>query len=282
MLNRWIGILTLAAMLVANAAIFTRDVLPHWLPAEPPPTDAVTLGQNERRTVQVGIYNEAGRSLGTSWTEASRSIFGIVTVTTTTMLEPLLLPSGIKTPRVRVETQLVYRDDKPLIDELTFEMHGLGMPISLEGAAMPTREFACKWRVGPHTGDILLDTPAPEALGDVIRPFDRLPGLYVGQSWRLKLLDPLAQMIPSIKDVGLELEPVVIRVTGKTTIEHRGREVEVFVVEGNGAKAYAADDGRVLRQEVNIPFLGRLILLDEPYDEEARENARMRAPRRER
>ena len=48
----------------------------------------------------------------------------------------------------------------------------------------------------------------------------------------------------------------------------------VYLVEGGGAKAWVEPDtGRVLRQEVTVPILGRLILLDEPYDAEALKHA---------
>lgn len=276
MLNRWIGILSAAGMIVAHAAIVTRDVVPDWFAGDPPPSDAVLFCPGEERFVQVGIYDDAGRTLGRSWTSSKRpGVGGFVFVSTRTILHPLYLPGGVTTPRVRIETHLTYRANTAQVDQLDFKMFGLGVPIWLNAQAMPSGEFPGQWRVGPKSGKFGLDSMAPAALGDVIRPFDRLPDLYVGRCWRLKLLDPLAQMLPQLDAAGLRPDAVMIKVTGRKVIEHRGRRVETFVVEveGGGARAWVGPDGRVLKQEVNVPLLGRLILRDEPYDEQARQQA---------
>jgi hypothetical protein len=279
MLNRWIGILSAGAMLLANVALFTHDVLPHWAPNDAPPTDAQLLSPGEHRYAQVGIFDREGRCLGRSWTRSHRkSAGGLLQILTTTLLEPLGLPGGILTPRVRFETELTYRPEDVRLDEVDFDMYGLGWPISLKGEAMSTGEFAGRWQVGTQRGNFILDTGAPAALGDVIRPFDRLPRLHVGQTWRVELLDPLSHILPQLKGSGLELEPLVIRVTGKETIQHAGQSVETFVVNGGAAVAYVTEDGRVLRQEVELPLLGHLVLLDELYTPELLDNAKRAAP----
>ncbi len=271
MLNRWIGILAAIGMGLANAAVFWRDVLPDWAAGDPPPSEGALLRPDEERRAQVGIYDDQGRNLGYSWTHSRRlGHSGIVHVRTATVLMPLRLPGGMSTPPVQIETELTYQPDQARVDDLKFSMHGLGIPITLHGEAMPTGEFPFDWQVGPHRGQVILDSRTPAALGDVIRPFDRLPELYVGRSWRVKLLDPLSQIIPELKSVGLDLQPVLVRVTGMEVIDHRGEQVETFVVEGGGAIAWARPDGTVLRQEVDVPLFGRLILLEEPYDEQAR------------
>ncbi len=279
MLNRWIGISTGALMILANAAIVWRDVLPAWLAGDPPPNEAILLSPGEERRVQVGIYEANGRCIGRSWTSSKRtSVGGIVTVRTTTVLGEIDLPGGLRTPPVRIEISITYRSQQPHVDELDFKMHGLGIPITLHGEAMPTGEFPFHWQVGSRRGSVALDSTTPAALGDVIRPFDRLPDLYVGRTWRLRLLDPLAQMLPGLERSGVDLAPVVVRVTGREVIMHTGPngayKVDAFVVEADGARAWVAPDGTVLRQEVNVPIIGRLVLLEEPYDEEALNQAR--------
>lgn len=279
MLNRWLGIITVAAMLVANGAIIYRDVVPDWLAGEAPPSAALQLQPGERRYTQVGIYDARGRLLGRSWTHCWRTDPGfVVKVLTSTVLGPIALPQGLATPPVHIKTELTYRQDDHRVDDLDFRIFGLGLPISLRAEAMPSGEFPGTWQVGPRRGSFVLDSRAPAALGDVIRPFDRLPNLYVGRSWRLDLLDPLAQILPGLKAGGLDLEPVLIRVSGKEVIEHQGARIEAFVVEGAGATAWATSDGRVLRQVVNVPLLGELTLRDEPYDEDARITALRSVP----
>jgi hypothetical protein len=272
-LNRWIGIACGAFWLLANAAILWRDVVPHWLAGDPPPNEALLLTPGEKRFVQVGIYDDAGRAVGTSWTTSTRvGVGGLVVVKTTTLLKPIALPAAgdLVTPRVRIEIGLTYRAGEASVDSLDFKMLGLGVPVSLEGEAMPSGEFPFTWRVGEYRGKTVLDSRVPAALGDVIRPFDRLPNLYVGRTWQLELLDPLSQIVPQLKQVGLSLEPVLVQVTRRETILHQGEAIDAFVVEGGGATAWVAPDGRVLRQEVVLPLLGKLVLLDEPYDEDAR------------
>lgn len=277
MINRWIGIVTAAGMIIAVSAVISRDILPRWFPDDAPPSEVHLLAPGESRMLQVGIYDDNGLNLGSSWTRSTRHSMGnIATVDTTTALHAIRLPHGASTPPVRIETSLTYRFDEAWVDEVSFRLLGLGIPVQLQGETMPTGEFACLWQVGSERGRFLLDARAPVALGDVIRPFDRLPNLYVGQSWEIDLLDPLSQIVPGMDRVGLSLEPVLMRVTRTETIVHQNQQVEVFVVEGgdHGAVAYVADDGRVLRQEVTLPLVGRLVLLDEPYDSEALHAAR--------
>jgi hypothetical protein len=276
MLNRWMGIACGAFMVLANAAILWRDILPGSRAGHPPPNEALLLGPGERRVVQVGIYDSAGRLVGTSWTISTRvGVGGRVTVKTTTVLEPICLPGDTTTPRVQIDTGLAYGYGEATIDELDFKMFGLGVPVSLHGEAMPSGEFPFTWQVGEYRDKTVLDSRVPAALGDVIRPFDRLPNLYVGQTWRLELLDPLSQILPQFKQAGLALEPVLVCVSRKETVLHEGVAIEAFVVEGGGATAWVAPDGNVLRQEVQVPLLGKLVLLDEPYDEVARRRANL-------
>jgi hypothetical protein len=279
MLNRWLGILFAFAMLMANFAVFQRDILPNWLAGDPPPNDAQKLGEGDERKVQVGIYDEDNRLLGRSWTRAERKATGgLVTVRHTTALRPIHLPGGVTSPPVLVEINITYRSGRTTIDELEFRMSGLPLPVWMKFEAVETGEFPCKWQVGEEKGEFLLDSSVPPSLGDVIRPFDRLPNLHVGQSWQLKLINPLEQLLPNFDPRGAELEPVIVRVTGRETMEHNGARVQAFVVETEGAKAWVADDGRVLRQTVRVPLLGELTLLDETYDPRTYERATRAAP----
>lgn len=278
MLNRWIGILTGAAMLVANAAIFMHDIWPSWAPNDPPPSDANLLSPGQHRNTQVGFYTDEGRLVGRSWTQSERHAVGELTeIRTTILIDSLRLPN-VATPPVRLETTVYYKAKESWIDEVAFKMYGLGMPISLRGETMTPEEFAGSWQVGLQKREFLLQGGAPAALGDVLRPFDRLPNLYVGQVWRIKLLDSLGLILPQLREGGLEPEPITIRVTEKRTLDHRGAKVGVFVVVSDRATAFVDESGQVLRQELELPLLGKLILLDEPFEERALGQARKRVP----
>ena len=185
MLNRLTGIAAAILMIVANAAIIWRDIVPAWRAGDPPPSEAQLLAAGEERRVQVGIFDDNGQTIGRSWTRSRHTgVGGLVNVQTATALEPIHLPGGIRTPRVLIRTDITFRNHKTRIDTLDFKMLGLGLPISLHGEAMETGEFPFTWQVGTERGNSVLDSAVPAALGDVIRPFDRLPDLYVGRSWK--------------------------------------------------------------------------------------------------
>ena len=274
MFNRWLGLGSLIAMLTANLALVWQEFLPGWLAGDPPPSEAALLAPGEDRFAQVGLYDAAGRSLGQSWTRSRcTGVGGIVQVYTTTLLRPAHLPGGVATPRIRIEAELTYRQDNARLDDLDFRVYGLAWPLMLQGEAMPSGEFPCEWQAGTQRGSVILDAHAPAALGDVLRPFDRLPDLYVGRTWRLNLLDPLAHLVPGAREAGFVPEPILIEVTGRETIAHDGAEVATHVVEGGGVTAWVAHDGTVLRQRAVLPLLGELHVVAEPYDEQARRAA---------
>lgn len=265
MLNRWIGILTLALMLLANAALVFRDFVPAWLAGDPPENDYYLLGRGEKRCAQLGIYDAADRRVGQSWT-VSHILGNILTVESWHLLEPMSLPNGVRTPMIRVQIQLRYQE-RAVVDDLKLIVHGLPVPVSLSGEFVPPGDFAVQWSVGDHRGSVVLNAQATRALGDVIRPFDHLPGLYVGRTWRLKLFDPLAQLVPGWAGRDLTEDAMLVRVTAQESLHHRGETLDVFRIESQRATAWATTDGRIVRQEVDVPLIGRLTLRDEPFDE---------------
>ncbi len=269
MLNRWIGITCLVFMLGANALLFQRDILPAWLSGDPPDIVDGSDAFGQRRQTQLGIFDDDGRVVGRNWT-ITEAQGHFLEIDSSTALYPVLLPNGLATPEVRVDTRLRYRQEDGLLSDLVMTLYGLPTSVRLRGEFVPPDEFACKWKLGQRPGGtFVLDAEATRAIGDVFRPFRRMPGLYVGRTWRLSVLDPLAHILPGLKDQGMLAEPMIVRVTRQETIQHRGTAVETFVVETRRTKAWVAPDGRVLRQEVELPILGRLTLRDEAFDEAA-------------
>lgn len=266
MINRWVGITTAAVMLLANGTLVFKDLVPTWLAGDPPPNDLQLLDPGEKRYVQVGIYDERNLCVGTSWT-VSHVSGTLLTVHSWTLLRPLRLAGETRTPQIRVHTVLTYQLTSGL-DTLRIDVSGLPAPLTFSGEFVPPDDFPCKWGFGGQAGSFVLTAEATRALGDVIRPFDRLPGLYVGQTWRLRLFDPLEQLMPSWGGVDLSGQSVIVRVTGTETIEHAAKSVETFRVETRGVVAWADADGRVLRQIVEVPLLGKLRLEDEEFIEE--------------
>lgn len=276
MLNRWIGLVVISLMLAANATLFVQEILPDMMAGDPPLVGEGGLSHNRR--VQIAIYNREDELIGRSWTLTDEQAH-LLSMESSTMLFPILLPNGIQTPVVRIDTGFKYRLEDGLLDEMSMTMRGLPAGITVFGELVAIDAFVCKWQIGHlPQGRFVLDGEATRALGDVVRPFHRLPGLYVGRSWRLNLMDPLSRIFPSLGNESIMAEPILVRVTRTEVIEHRGRPLEVFVVESHRARAWVSPQGAVLRQEVEVPILGKLTLRDEPFDSEMYNIARRWSP----
>lgn len=268
MINRWLGIASLGLMLSVNAALLIREVLPDWLAGEPPRTRAFDLPPGKRIEAQCGIFDAEGHRIGYCWTRADRS-GELVSIHNKTVLRRLSLPNGLSVPGLRVDTDLRYQNAQTL-SELNVRVSGLEFPVRLEGEFVPPDMFPCEWQVGDRRGHFVLPAAATRAIGDVFRPFESLTGLYVGRSWRVSLLSPLAAIVSGWGARDSLASSVLVRVVGKEVIEHRGVPIEAFVLEAPGLRAWVGPDGQVIRQQVELPLVGTLTLVDERYDEELR------------
>lgn len=252
-------------MLASNVTLFVRDVLPDWLAGPPPGVDELAPPDDSDRRLQIGIFDANGRNVGRSWLILSW-LDGTLHVDSSTWLGTMDLPAGLVTPEVLIETRLRFRAEDRLLDDLWLRVSGLPEKVQARGELYESY-FGCTWRVGRHAGgQFVLDAQATRAMGDVLRPFGRLPALYVGRTWRLQLLNPLTAVVPGLAEHELLTPAELVRVTGKETIRHGGVDREVFIVQARSVKAWVAPAGDVLRQEVNLPLVGRLTLLDEPFD----------------
>ncbi len=256
-MSKLVGIAVVSVWLTSVVALVLHDMLPRWQAQEPPVVKPV------EQDLQVGIFDQANRRMGTAWT-SSLPASEILTVRSTTVLEavPRLMP-------VRIESMMTYLAGQ--LDEIRVDVYGTGMTISLRGENMGAG-FPCQLTVGAIRKAFAFDNQAMRALGEALRPFETLPDLHVGQSWRVKLFNPLKQVLG--KQAGFE--SLLVRVTGMETIEHRGQKVECFRVEAGKVVAYADQNGRVLEQRVQLPLVGMLVLRDEPFDSAKRELARRR------
>lgn len=259
MTHRILGILITIVWIVMLTALVQRDVMPFWR-AQDPPSAAVPPGD-----YQVAIVHENGRRLGTSWVTTLRlaettTVHGMTVIDLTGIL-PVV-------SRLRLESTLSY-DKNDALDEFQFRLDTDVASAKIAGERYDT-EFACIAEIGPHKRQMSLDARLSSYLSDSMRPFTHLGGLTVGQSWRLRVLDPMALIRGEEPRFNVQL----VRVTKRETIEHRGEKIECFRIETERTTAWADDTGRVLRQEVVIPFLGTWNMLDEPFDSEARQAAR--------
>lgn len=277
MTNRILGAATIILMMSVNAALLTRDVLPAWLAGEPPEPVALQLSDNKHVKTQFGIFDRE-RRIGYAWSSHERT-GELVTAKHTTALLPLHLPQSVVTPALRVETIMRYQGASHL-EELRIQVYGFGVPIRFSGEYYPPGEFPCEWQVDDRRGELVLPASATRALGDVLRPFGGLTGLEVGRSWRIKMVNPLAGVIPGWADRMVSSRSILARVVAKATIEHRGEKIEAFVIQADRIRAWVTPDGRLLRQELELPVLGAIRLEKEPYDRELRRSFQHGGPAR--
>lgn len=252
----------------AMTALFVRDVWPAWTAQDAPPMTAAELAQADRNQ-QVGIYDAAGARVGTAW-NSIKTVGGNSTITGMVHIEgfgalPVLL----------VETSTTF-DAKGELDSFNLDVFGVPMTTIKVHGERHGIYFPCEIQLGPLFRQANLDMSASRLIGDSVRPFNFLPMLEVGQSWRMQIIDPLSAAMGG----GTRFVPIVARVTGKETIKlkHDGREAECFLVETSPgkAKAWVGRDGRVYKQQVDVPGLGRVTVWDEPYERELRQSVRRR------
>jgi len=255
-MNRSLGVVITLVWLAAMTALVRRDVLPYWT-AKDAPNQLTRDGK-----YQCGIANSAGKRIGTTFVTTTPGP-QLTTVHSSTDLDLSALASYLPTQKqLLIDTDLTYEPDGRLF-RFAFYLHGAAVPISVIGERIG-HDYVCTATIGGTTTVIPLDWRVSEGLGEMLRPFTHLEGLHVGQRWRLRLLDPLAVL----KGGDIEFKNQLVTVTGRETIESRGEPVECFRIETEGTIAWADDSGRVVRQEVLIPLLGKWVLTDEVFDQE--------------
>lgn len=260
-MRRLTGIIITLVWLGCMAALIQRDVLPYWQ-AQNPPTQQIPDGD-----YQVAITNAAGQKVGTTW------------VTTIRLAESTTIHSLTQLDVRKVSSMLPFAGDMYLTTDLTYGPAGglnefifLMDSSAIQGRVQGVRydkEFACKATVGAMTQTMTLDAELSKYIGDSMRPFTHLQGLHVGQTWRLRILDPFSMMRGGAADFTTKL----VKVTGRETINHHGRMIACFRIESDGIIAWADESGRVLQQDVLIPLLGRWTITEEPFDDNAKRRA---------
>jgi len=269
---RWLFIGVLALWLVAMAALIRRDVWPAWTAQDPPRMDAAQFGKpGDKRREQFGIFDGDEERIGTAWGEVEvNDSSGWATVSGVILIDGLTL-----IPPVRVESSTEFNEHGEL-DKFRLDVHGVPMTVIYVQGERRGIYFPCEMHVGPVHRSVNLEMSASRMIGESLRPFAVLPKLHVGQSWRMQILDPLSAIQGGRE---AKFKSVVAEVTGKEVLPTaESGAVECFVVEvrDEGAKAWVAPDGQVLRQEVALPGVKKLTLQTETYSKAQREAASRR------
>lgn len=252
--------------LSAMVALIARDVWPAWTAQDPPPITAQRLAQIVDEQEQFGLLDTKGRQIGTAWsnvtaTGPNTNIYGTMQVRELPLLSDIL-----------IETLTVF-DGEGGLDSFELDVHGVPLTTIRVRGERRGIYFPCELQVGLLRREANLDLSASRMIGESLRPFTFLPALEVGQSWRMQVLDPLAAAM----NQQTRFTPVIARVTRIETLELAGKGlIECFVVETSPHQAVAWVDrqGRVVQQQVEMPALGRVTVVQQPYDAGARQEAR--------
>jgi hypothetical protein len=267
---RLLGIGVLLLWVSAMVSLFVRDVLPAWTAQEPPAMTHAQFQLFDEPFQQFSISDAKGRRLGTAWSD--------VTITSgTTILHGTIVVEGLLViPPVRMESSTEF-DPAGTLDSFDLNVYGIPMTRIFVRGERRGIYFPCEMQFGLMRREMNLDLSASRMIGESLRPFSYLPMLKVGQSWRMQILNPISVVVGGRSD----MTSVIARVTGMETIPHpteKGVMVECFVVqtEPNPTKAWVDSKGRVLKQEVEFPGLGRLVVQEMKYSAKQRDDAKRR------
>ncbi len=252
--------------LASMSVLFVRDILPTWTARDPPPAVALDGTESGHADAQAGIFRAGGQRVGTNWLRFYPTDDQL-TVKSTTFVSGLPL-----VPPLRIVSRFTFRD-QGVLDNFDMSILGAPLAIRLKGENYDP-DFPCELTMGDETFRWRMDAQTSRMLAETFRPFMRLPGLYVGRSWRMRVVDPLATVT---RGAG-QFTVVLVRVTAKETIQHQGESVECFRVEAPQLVAFVTSDGRVLRQEIEVPVFGRFVILSEPFDRDSLHKAEDRVP----
>ncbi len=267
MLNRWFGISAFLAMCTLNTLLVLRDVAPRWFATDPPRPTSLRLSDGEQLVLQYGIFRD-GRRVGTAQHLASASgdVIRTETATALSLGEMLDVPGA---PTIRVDSDFAYLMRSQMVDELSVRVRGLPFGVHLKGQYLPPNDFPIQWRLGDNEGSLILPADQTSQLGDMLRPFQSLPDLYVGRTWRLQTFNPLLNLLPMVDRNALELEPVLVRVAAEERISFADFDTLAFRVEADRIRVWVDWQGQVLRQQIELPVLGLLQFEVERYDPSA-------------
>jgi hypothetical protein len=248
-------------------ALFIRDVLPAWTAQDLPAPFSREIVERVGRDHQFGIFTAAGGRIGTSWAR-----FFVLPNMRSVQINHLIEGVGGFGPLL-IDTDVSFAGSEQRLRNFTMNLRGAPQKVAVEGELVGS-EIVCEVQVGLIRKTFHVNADVAGMVGESLGPFAVLPRLRVGQTWRLYMVDPLSLMLGG----KVAPKPVLVKVTGREFITHLGQRVDAFVVEWPGSRSWVDPQGRVLRTELDIPLIGRIVIRSEPFDLEALNRAREQVP----
>lgn len=261
MLARSIGFGIVLFWAVATSWLVWRDVLPAWTAQDPPKVVAAEWVKRYGREAQFGVFDTDGRRIGGIWTRYTSG-------STTDREDDIYLDDCPLLGPTHIHVKSVF-DVEGQLDEIDIEVLGHWNPIRIHGERFPS-QFAIRIDAGLTKQVFKIDLARAGTFSDMFRPFDAMPNLRVGQSWRMQVFNPLA----AVTGIGHRFIPMLVRVVGREMLRLNGELKDCLIVESTNVKAWVdRRSGVVLIQEVTLPVGGTYTVKCEPYDETARRDA---------
>jgi hypothetical protein len=261
MIGRLTGLAITLFWAVAMSWLLWHDVVPAWTAQEPPKIVAADWVNQYGRHAQFGIYDENNRDVGKIWTSYT-------TGTTTDREDEVYLHDFPLLGGAYISSKSIF-DVEGALDEIDITVLGGWQPIRIHGERFPS-QFAFKVDFGTMHQVFKIDGAWAGMFSDMFRPFDSMPNLSVGQSWRMQVFNPIAV----VTKVGDKFIPMVVRVVGREVIEANGQTRDCLVVEAPKAKAWVdRRSGVVWIQQVTLPVGGTYEIRYEEYDKERRDRS---------
>jgi hypothetical protein len=248
--------------LASMAWLVWHDVWPAWTAQDAPRFVAGDWLADGVRRAQARIENKYGHRIGTAWTEHRSAASGL------TRRDDIWLDKLPMLPPLRIEAESDFTPDGRL-DTFVLKVFGHDERIALRGE-LYSGQIAFLLEVGTTRQLFKVDAAVGGMVADAFRPFPALPEIHVGQSWRMQVVNPLS----AVTGVGSKMIPLLVRVTGQEMLATDRGLVKCYVIEAGQAKAWVDSEGSVLRQEINLPYGGTFAIIDEPFDDAARYDAR--------
>ena len=257
MFTRATGLFIVPVWLAAMGWIGYHDIWPTLIAQEPPRLVPSEWLKQEGKQTQYAIYRE-GERIGTIWT---RYTAGEDAVQVNDLIWIDRLPVPIAPLRATAET--VFTPDG-LLDEITVQLENYSAKFKLHGERFHAH-FAFNFESGPIDRAFKIPLSDGATISGAFHPFGQLGHLRVGQSWKMQVYNPIADLI----GIGDRFVSVLVRVTGAESIVTTEGKKHCFIVESPASKAWVNGRGEVLVQESTLPVIGKIrIVRESGFDED--------------
>lgn len=263
--SRWVSLAILVYWVVAAFLLLKWEVLPELSLGYPPDLRTIAAAGEDEEPAhwEIDVIDDPKRpdrrrTVGEAVTETTRQTDNWVKMTSRVDFDAGALlkgmPLGGGQGGVRLRLQSVYRID-PSGNLRSFDMSAAAPDTGEDLVAVEGRLEGSLMKVAVRGPALILnqDYEFPyEPRGvvhDALRPLDQLPGLQVGQTWDMQIVNPLTGAAETAR----------VEVKRRVLIDWNGEAVNAFEVHQRSkamtAKTWVRLDGLILRQEVPLPFV---------------------------